>query len=477
MFFMATEREYREWKKRQKRRDSKPNAKNITSTLWIFIIFISMALTIKNNPDFFYSLSTNSLKRLTKEFVTEVDEPVIINQPVSLNNRKFTAIDNKAKSISYTGNSVQELAKLLSQYATNDLEKARIIYTWITYNISYDVPGANDLFSQNIQPDVTTKNVLTTRSTICSGYANLYQQLAQYMGLKSVIVIGYAKSENYIVGADTNVNHGWNAVKIDNEWYLIDTTWGAGTVNNDQFNPSFNPYYFGPPPSQLIYTHFPEDEKWQLLNPPISRSQFDNFPDVSSELFQYNIQLVNYQTSVINANDRLNISLKAPKNVVAIANLKNEQNEVLENYTFIQKQGEYININVGFPKAGNYELEIFAKPKDDNNSYPFVVRYDITSNNSTGEFPSIFEHFSVYNGYLETPVKKKLTPNQTEYFKLKIDNAQEVKILNKSSNQWQDLTRYGNVFAGNVNVGDGNVIIYGKFPGDSRYWGLIDYSE
>lgn len=78
---------------------------------------------------------------------------------------------------------MEELSQILSKYAKTEADKARIIYTWITYNISYDVGALNDLFNNNIYPDVRTEIVLNTRSTICSGYANLYQQLAKN-GLK-----------------------------------------------------------------------------------------------------------------------------------------------------------------------------------------------------------------------------------------------------------------------------------------------------
>ncbi|WP_308253377.1 transglutaminase domain-containing protein [Geminocystis sp. GBBB08] len=238
---MATNREYQEWERRiNKARKNHQQKSSFISNLLIIIIFLSFGLTIKNYPQFFglnselltwknianfLSFSPNSLKFITEEFVTKIDEPIVINNPVNLQEKRFTSIDNTARNIQYNGNSVQELANILSQYADTEEEKARIIYTWITDNITYDVAALADLFENNIYPDIKVETVLNTRSTICSGYANLYQQLAQYMGLKSVIVTGYAKGINYVVGDDNEVNHAWNAVKINQNWYIIDTTW------------------------------------------------------------------------------------------------------------------------------------------------------------------------------------------------------------------------------------------------------------
>lgn len=487
---MVTEREYREKQKRKNRKPKSRNKKNnILAILWILIVFCSVAITIKNQPKYFVlnteeltwdkvlnSFYNNSLRTLTKEFITEIDEPIIINNPVNLQYKKFTEIDRKAKNIQYSGNSVEELANILSSYATTEAEKARIIYTWITHNISYDVIALQNLFDRNIYPDVKVETVLNTRSTICSGYANLYQQLAKYMGLKSIIVIGYAKGSDYAVGNDNQVNHAWNAVKIDDDWYLIDTTWGSGTVNDNVFNAQFNPYYFATKPQEFIYTHFPENTQWQLLQTPFSREQFDTFADVSPTLFQYDIKLISHKNLKINTDNRVNITLKAPKNVVAIAQLKSNQKPLPENYTLVQKQGENIIVNAGFPEEGNYQLEIFAKPKDDSNNYPLVVTYDISANNQSSKFPATFKHFIDNNGYVESPLMANLTPNQNTYFKLRIDSATAVKVVNKSTNQWHDLTRYGNVFTGNINVGNGDIIVYAKFPNDSRYWALLEYS-
>lgn len=490
---MATKREYQQWEKRKNKPvKNRKNNNNIAFNLSLLIAILVIVSTIKNNPQFLglnsqsswwqnilnsISSSPNALKFLTQEFVTKIDEPIIINNPVNLQDRRFTLIDNKAKSIQYQGNSVKELANILSPYATTEEEKARIIYTWITHNISYDVEALSDLFEKNIYPDISVETVLNNRSTICSGYANLYQQLAQYMGLKSVIVVGYAKGFNYIVGQDNQVNHAWNAVKINEDWYLIDTTWGAGTVNNNVFSPEFNPYYFATKPEEFIYSHFPENPQWQLLNIPISRSQFDTFADVSSTLFQYDIELISHKSLDINTDNRLNIILKAPKDVVAIAKLKSGEKELSDNYTFVQKKGENIVVNTTFPEKGNYELEIFAKPKDETNSYPLIVTYDITANNSSDKFPKTFQHFNDNNGYLESPLTGTLTSNQKVYFKLKIDSATQVKILDKSTDKWQDLTRYGNIFAGNIDIeNSGKIIVFAKFPQDSRYWALLEYN-
>lgn len=487
---MTTEREYKEWQnKNNMSRKSRRKKNNFVFFMILIIAGFAIFSTLKNNPEYLKKLQSqefksflnllnfkiSSIKSLTETFVTDIDEPIVAGNSENVNENNFYDIDKKAQSIIYNGNSVDELANLLSRYTTTDLDKARIIYTWITHNVAYDTPALLGL-KNGVYPDVKSEAVLNNRKTICSGYANLYQKLADAMGLKSVIVLGYAKGIDYIVGTDNNVNHAWNAVKIDEKWYLIDATWGAGTVDNNTFSQQFNPDYFATLPEEFIYSHFPEKDKWQLLPQPYTREEFNVLPDVSTALFNNNIQLISHKNKTIYTNNILNITLKAPQNVVAIASLKSENNEVENNYTRVQNRDGYININAAFPAKGNYELEIFAKKRDNSNAYPHVVTYEVIANNSTQKFPVTYSHFSENNGYIDTPLTESLSPNQYTYFKLRIDNATEVKVLDKSSNNWTDLIQYGNLFAGSVRVGTGKMIVFAKFPGDSRYWALLEYN-
>lgn len=492
---MPTEREYQQWQRRNRNyRQRKQRKNSIVSCLWVLIAILSIFITVKNNPQILRQLEqqinspqfnnllevvrfrVNSLKSLSQQFVTEIDEAIIIGDDSKIWEDDFSHIDKRARKIIYHGNSVEELAPMLSQYAHTDLEKARIIYSWITHNISYDVAALSDLFNNDIYPDVSTHAVLTNRTTICSGYAHLYQQLAEEMGLKSLIILGYAKGINYAVGEDNQVNHAWNGVEINGKWYLVDATWGAGIISNNQFKLKFNPHYFATNPKQFIYSHFPENNRWQLLSQPYTRAEFDALVTVSNTLFEHDIELVSHKNRNISSDGNLNLTLKAPDNVVAIATLQSQDQTLPNNYIFVQKKNDQIKIKASFPTKGNYQLDIFAKPKDNNNNYPLIASYQVKASQGGNQFPTIFQHFNEHNGYLESPLNQILSPNQNTYFKIKVDNATEVKVVNKSTNRWTDLIRYGNLYAGNVNVGKGKVIVFAKFRGDSRYWALLEYN-
>ena len=60
---------------------------------------------------------------------------------------------------------------------------------------------------------------------------------------------------------DKDSDHEWNAVMIGNNWCLIDVTWGAGSIVNEQFQPSYTDYYFAPLLMNLFELIFQEEIK------------------------------------------------------------------------------------------------------------------------------------------------------------------------------------------------------------------------
>lgn len=388
----------------------------------------------------------------------------------SLQQYDYSKIDQLSASINYNGTSVEELANQLQAYATTDLEKARLIYAWITHHISYNYSG----FVSGNYGDVTPSGILKSRQGVCSGYANLFQALAKEMGLEAHVIEGYAKGYGYAVGNSTDVNHAWNAVKINNAWYLVDSTWGAGYIHNNQFVKKFNPFYFATNPTQFIYDHLPSDEDWQLLSQRYSKEQFEQLPNISPDFFEYGLSLVNYQNHTIQAREKAEIRLNVPDNVVITATLYS-QNYPLDNYTLVQTGQNQTGVYITFPSAGTYELNIYAKPKGQEGLYNQVMNYRLIASQRGQEFPTIYQGFSDNQAYLGTPLQKTLPANQSVHFNLFVPNAQEVQVISERGSKWTPLSRSGNSFEGTVPIEQGQIIVVAKFSNQSSYQYLVEY--
>src|SRR5436190_13270698 len=114
------------------------------------------------------------------------------------------------------------IANYVLQNFTTEDEKIRAVYYWITSNMSYDVDYD---FSQRVpKSEEKTEYILSKKMGVCMHYAQLFNDLANKVGIKTHIIDGYTKKDGKIAW----INHHWNVSKIDGTWYMFDSTWVAG---------------------------------------------------------------------------------------------------------------------------------------------------------------------------------------------------------------------------------------------------------
>lgn len=170
--------------------------------------------------------------------------------------------------------SIESLSKYFKKGAKSQKELAELIYFWISNNIAYDVES----YINNLDIDVSAENTFLTRKTVCSGYANLFLEFCYRVNLDCEVIDGFAKGYGFNGEKVQKPNHAWNAVKINNKWELIDVTWGAGYVDNEEgilsFRKLFCSRYLFDKPDDFILEHFPVDSKWQLTRKTVSIKEF-----------------------------------------------------------------------------------------------------------------------------------------------------------------------------------------------------------
>jgi transglutaminase/protease-like cytokinesis protein 3 len=76
-----------------------------------------------------------------------------------------------------------------------------------------------------------------------------------------------------------------------------------------------------PDPHQLIFTHFPNDKNWQLLERPITLAEFETLVSVKSAFFKYGLQVVDHREVVIVVRDEVTVRIRCPAVKVRIANV------------------------------------------------------------------------------------------------------------------------------------------------------------
>ena len=195
----------------------------------------------------------------------------------------FQEVDRYARNAPKNVQSIDELVSYFSSIQVKPIEKARMIYVWLTDNISYDAKAYN---LKNIG-DNSPSTVFKSKKAVCAGFANLYTELGEKMGLEIETISGVAKGyefeENVSDDLEESINHAWNAIRIDGEWRVFDATWGEGYGMSNkkgklESTKKFDETWFNVNPVNALFTHFPEDMNKQYINNPIRFESFLTLP-------------------------------------------------------------------------------------------------------------------------------------------------------------------------------------------------------
>lgn len=120
---------------------------------------------------------------------------------------------------------VDEIIGSIVSDGMSDLEKETAINEYLCQNASYDNAALDNAeqnsfqyVDENFYDSFTAYGILVDGVGVCAGYSAAFKLLADAAGVESIVVTGYL---------DGSLPHAWNKVRIDGEWYIVDST------NND----------------------------------------------------------------------------------------------------------------------------------------------------------------------------------------------------------------------------------------------------
>ncbi|WP_179136188.1 stalk domain-containing protein [Paenibacillus sp. 32352] len=186
----------------------------------------------------------------------------------------FNPNQNKVSITSFKTESTLE-QKVNGIYASivdpsmTDFQKIYIFNKYLANHVTYDF----DNFMNNTIPKVsyTPEGALIKGVAVCQGYAEAMKLLLDKAGIENKIIIGEANGPKGWEG------HAWNLVKLNGEYYHVDSTWNdrdlKRTKSNDTTPAPFgdvNLYYFLASDKNMLGDHRFQTDKY-----PKSGVKFD----------------------------------------------------------------------------------------------------------------------------------------------------------------------------------------------------------
>ena len=162
-------------------------------------IYVETDIPGNNNKKIGVKLHTSFINDLNNEFILPTS-----NNFYELN----TNIDEPIKA------KVNEVLQDPQYKDYPDYEKiGRFVHNYINYN-DYD-------FGKNYTPI----EIFNQRTGVCEHFTELYNTMLNYIGIKTIKIIGYAFEGEETTANENTAGHAWTGAFINGKWKELDATW------------------------------------------------------------------------------------------------------------------------------------------------------------------------------------------------------------------------------------------------------------
>ncbi|XP_033737977.1 uncharacterized protein LOC117325676 [Pecten maximus] len=299
----------------------------------------------------------------------------------------------------------------------DDLSKARMFFRWIT---SFDVYTID---TEIIPPEESPLEYFMKIQYDLGDHAHMFYSLCKMADVPCVVINGMSKGGGYEIGeaVDRDKMQGkWNAVLVSGEWRLIDTFWakvaaprhssdvifvdskGKITRETEDKNLDFsvNEFFFLCDPEHMIYTHFPDEQEWQLMHQPVDVGEFERNAYVREQYHKLGLSIpqdLGQRNCAIKTEDNaIKIALGIPEEIAHSVKFKyallqtrkqveteKEVDMVFERFVRMEHRTNTLTLKLRFPITGRFLFDVYAADSWSSSRYELVCTYIINVSKKT----------------------------------------------------------------------------------------------
>jgi len=321
--------------------------------------------------------------------------------------------------------SPEKIASYIQKHFENEEAQAYAVYYYVANALEYNFEESRRI-TINASREKIVEDALQDRVGVCQHYAELFHAIALEMDFRSVVVTGYTCQNGDVV----EVPHAWNALEIDDKWWLFDPTWGSGYMTGNEYKTRYSREYFKVAPQKMIRTHMPFDPLMQFLKEPVNHFGFarGDFSETRAKSWNAEKLLDDYFSK--DDRERISAQMKRIREHGVVNEMTEKYYNFLRQNFRVHEANRQIELHNQAIKILNNVVErynAYAKAKNENRG-----NYPDTKEN-TLELLEILQKRTEYAGDILSKVKPTLKMQETYYKNLKI-----IKDLKKQLSREQN---------------------------------------
>ncbi|XP_041358386.1 uncharacterized protein LOC121375172 [Gigantopelta aegis] len=308
-----------------------------------------------------------------------------------LDHSRMAVIDKHALSIPdhLFRKPLRDVVRYLIQPANDEIEIARALFRWITAQ-NFDLPIYDDPDVKKLPNDYACV-LLHKVKTGSLEYADVYRDMANLANIECVRIAGVRKvfPKEPCPTVCKLTTWVWVSVLLEGRWRLVDCHMGAiywkeskesgsadlkpGKDGRRSLASFLNDFYFLTNAKDLIVSHFPNVEHWQLLSKPVKNAEFMTMSYLTPHYSFYSIRAIHQDRLVVQTtNGETSFEFAFSKNIPMQFSYRlrkidgndcAEAPQNLKEFVFLEtnRRNHLVKYSITPPEHGQYVFDLFGK--------------------------------------------------------------------------------------------------------------------